>query len=91
MLPFALAVYAAASVLAFALYALDKHCATREARRIPESTLHLVELLGGFPGAFVAQRLLRHKTRKLRYQIVFWLIVAAHSCGWLLWLRARAS
>jgi len=40
--------------------------------------LHLLELLGGWPGAFLAQRRLRHKCSKRRYQFVFWLIVLAY-------------
>ncbi len=46
--------------------------------RIPESTLHLFELAGGWPGAFVAQRALRHKTAKTSYQFVFWVIILLH-------------
>lgn len=68
----------AVSLVAFVLYHIDKHRAETGARRIPEMTLHLAELLGGWPGAFLAQRFLRHKSVKLRYQIVFWLIVALH-------------
>ena len=33
--------------------------------RIREGTLHLVEALGGWPGAFLAQQTMRHKTVKL--------------------------
>ena len=44
-------------------------------RRIPEQTLHLLEILGGWPAAFLAQRVLRHKSSKVSYQIAFWLIV----------------
>lgn len=56
----------------------DKRAAERGARRWPESTLHLLELLGGWPGSLMAQRLFRHKTRKLSYQILFWLCVIAN-------------
>ncbi|UWX04498.1 DUF1294 domain-containing protein [Pseudoxanthomonas sp. NC8] len=58
--------------VAWIAYALDKHAAQRGRRRIPESTLHLLELAGGWPGAFVAQRMLHHKTRKRSYRIAFW-------------------
>jgi uncharacterized membrane protein YsdA (DUF1294 family) len=37
--------------------------------------LHLFELIGGWPGAFVAQRHLRHKCSKAAYLVIFWLIV----------------
>jgi uncharacterized membrane protein YsdA (DUF1294 family) len=66
------------SLVAFTLYWLDKSRAESGGRRLPETTLHLTEFLGGWPGAFLAQRFLRHKSVKLRYQIVFWLIVALH-------------
>jgi uncharacterized membrane protein YsdA (DUF1294 family) len=37
-----------------------------------------LELAGGWPGAFLAQRRLRHKCSKVSYQITFWLIVSLH-------------
>lgn len=80
-------IYGAASVCALGLYALDKERARRGGRRIPEATLHLVELLGGWPGAYVGQQVYRHKTKKPSYQLVFWLIVALHLAGWLWYLR----
>jgi len=46
--------------------------------RIPEATLHFLELIGGWPGAFVAQRRLRHKCSKRSYQAVFWLVVGIY-------------
>lgn len=51
--------------------------------RIPEKGLHAIELLGGWPGALLAQQVFRHKTRKLSYQLWFWLIVAAHQAVWI--------
>jgi uncharacterized membrane protein YsdA (DUF1294 family) len=68
----------AVSTVTYFLYRHDKRQAQAEGWRTPESTLHLAELLGGWPGAFVAQRLLRHKSSKVSYQITFWLIVAAY-------------
>jgi len=66
------------SLTTFLLYWRDKRAAEARRWRTPEATLHLLELLGGWPAAFVAQRLFRHKTSKLSYQITFWAIVAAH-------------
>lgn len=84
----------AISLLAFAVYAFDKRRAVKAAERTPESFLHLLELLGGWPGAFLAQRLLRHKSAKISYQFVFWLIVLGYqvvAADWLLgWPMARA-
>ena len=91
--PLVLIGYAVASVITFFVYGLDKRAARRGGWRTPEATLHLLELLGGFPGAFLAQRLFRHKTRKFGYRIVFWLIVGLHLAGWVgwFWLRSRGS
>lgn len=66
------------SLVTYGVYAWDKRKAQAGLWRIPESTLHLLELAGGWPAAFVAQRLLRHKIVKVSYQVVFWLIVVAH-------------
>ena len=63
------------SLVAYWLYAVDKRRALAQQWRISESSLHLVELIGGWPGAFVAQRRLRHKCSKRSYQAIFWMIV----------------
>jgi uncharacterized membrane protein YsdA (DUF1294 family) len=82
-------VYGAMSVVAFQAYLVDKRAAVRDRRRIPEITLHLLELLGGWPGALLAQRLIRHKNAKLSYQAVFWVIVMIHVAGWIMvWKQA---
>ena len=65
-----------ASGVTFLVYAFDKSAARKGARRTPESTLHLLSLIGGWPGAFAAQRILRHKSRKASFRFVFWLTVA---------------
>ena len=75
--------YAVASVLAFGLYWYDKQQARTGQWRTPENVLHGVELLGGWPGALVAQQVFRHKTRKVSYQVFFWLIVALHQVIWI--------
>ena len=74
-----LALYAVAiSALTYWVYAVDKRRAEQGEWRIPEANLHLLELLGGWPGAFLAQRRLRHKCSKGSYQVMFWLIVLAY-------------
>lgn len=84
----ALGFYALACPITFAVYLWDKKQAIAGGRRIPERTLHLLELFGGWPAAFTAQRVIRHKNRKVRYQVVFWGIVAVHVVFWMrsLWL-----
>lgn len=56
--------YVVASVMALVTYALDKSAAMKGRWRTQESTLHLLALLGGWPGAWISQLLFRHKTRK---------------------------
>jgi uncharacterized membrane protein YsdA (DUF1294 family) len=80
--------YLAMSAVAFAAYRIDKSRAVRGDRRIPEATLHVIELLGGWPGAWIAQRVFRHKWRKTRYLLVFWGIAAIHVVAWAWWLAA---
>ncbi|RMP11723.1 Integral membrane protein [Pseudomonas syringae pv. persicae] len=74
------------SLLAFVLYRHDKRQAGNGGQRTPENVLHATELLGGWPGALLAQQVFRHKTRKVPFQVVFWLIVLAHQALWLDWL-----
>ncbi len=84
----ALLAYPVFSLAAFLFYARDKLSAIRGTWRIPESTLHLIELLGGWPGAYVSQQSMRHKTVKEGYQVVFWVIVSFHLGFWALWIFA---
>ena len=78
-----LAAYGIVSVLAFFLYWSDKRKARTDTWRTPENVLHAVELAGGWPGALVAQQVFRHKTRKVSYQVLFWVIVLLHQVFWL--------
>ncbi|GGM08616.1 DUF1294 domain-containing protein [Pseudomonas asuensis] len=80
---FPLALYGGASLLAVLFYWHDKHSALKNQRRIPENTLHLLELAGGWPGGLIAQQVFRHKTRKVSYQAAFWIIVLLHQALWI--------
>ena len=66
------------SLFTFMAYRSDKRRAEAGEWRIPESMLHMAELAGGWPGAFLAQRMFRHKTAKISYQVQFWIIVLAY-------------
>jgi uncharacterized membrane protein YsdA (DUF1294 family) len=66
------------NAMTFGANAWDKRRAETGGWRVPEAQLHLMELIGGWPGAWMAQRCLRHKTSKASYRFVFWLIVFAH-------------
>lgn len=66
------AAYAAASGVTFIAYAIDKSAAEGNRWRTPESTLHLLALLGGWPGALLAQQFFRHKSSKAEFLAAFW-------------------
>ena len=70
--------YAGASALCFAFYAIDKSAARAGRGRISESMLLSLGFVGGWPGAIVAQQLFRHKTAKRAFRIRFWLSVVAN-------------
>lgn len=61
----------------FAIFAQDKRAAERGDRRVPESTLLGLCLIGGTPGAFAARALYRHKTRKQPFTTWLWMIAGA--------------
>ncbi len=77
--------YAIMSVIAFLMYAKDKNAAEWGKWRTAESTLHTLSLLGGWPGAKIAQSFLRHKSKKISFRITYWVTVVAN-CGTLYWL-----
>lgn len=83
--PVALFAYPIASLAVFFAYARDKLKAIEGAWRIPESSLHLLEFLGGWPGAYIAQQTMRHKTIKFSYQVTYWAIVCIHVAFWVAW------
>ncbi|MCG8599785.1 MAG: DUF1294 domain-containing protein [Verrucomicrobiales bacterium] len=78
-------------------YSADKSRAKAGEWRISESRMLIWDLLGGWPGGFLAQKHLRHKTVKRSYQACFWGIVALYQLGaldylneWVLIKRAVA-
>jgi uncharacterized membrane protein YsdA (DUF1294 family)/cold shock CspA family protein len=70
-----LALYYGGSIVTYRCYSRDKTAAQNLGWRIPESTLHLMSLIGGWPGALIAQVLLRHKTRKSSFLVGYWFTV----------------
>ncbi len=72
---FLLLLYCVMSILSIVLYGLDKKAAIASRRRIRENTLHIISLLGGWPGALYARQYFRHKTRKISFRIQFWITV----------------
>lgn len=80
------AFYIAASVMTFIAYALDKSAAQSGRWRTKESTLHLFSIIGGWPGAYIAQNKLRHKSSKVAFKRAYWITVLLNLAG-LFWLH----
>jgi uncharacterized membrane protein YsdA (DUF1294 family)/cold shock CspA family protein len=83
--PWILAIYMVASLITFMMYAADKSAARNGSWRTQESTLHLLSLAGGWPGALLAQQKLRHKSKKQSFRSVFRVTVGLN-CGVFVWL-----
>lgn len=79
------------SAVTFYLYWRDKFAAQRGAWRLPESVLHAASLTGGWPGAWLAQRLLRHKSAKATFRQVYWGTVVLHWLALGLWLYSTPA
>jgi uncharacterized membrane protein YsdA (DUF1294 family) len=81
------------SLLCFLAYAKDKSAARSGGWRTKESTLLMLGLLCGWPGAVLAQQLLRHKSTKTSFQIAFWVTVVLNVAGFLVlsWALAQKA
>jgi uncharacterized membrane protein YsdA (DUF1294 family) len=82
------ALYLPMSVVTALVYRVDKLRARAAGagaavRRVPERTLHLLELCGGWPGALWARGHFRHKTRDRAFAAWFWAIGLAHALAWV--------
>jgi uncharacterized membrane protein YsdA (DUF1294 family)/cold shock CspA family protein len=78
--------YVLASIVTYLAYADDKRAAQTSGWRTKEGTLLLLGLVGGWPGGLIAQYRFRHKTKKVSFQVAYWLTVGLN-CGGLLWLH----
>ncbi|WP_437187378.1 DUF1294 domain-containing protein [Planctomicrobium sp. SH668] len=68
---FVVVLYGVLTVVTFCAYFIDKKAAQWDRRRISESYLHLLSLFGGWPGAYLGQRYLRHKSAKSSFRLMF--------------------
>lgn len=84
--PIALGVLLLLSLLTFAVYGFDKNAAQAGRWRTAENTLHLLSLAGGWPGAWVAQRLFHHKVRKTSFMAGYWATVLVHMAAVGAWV-----
>jgi len=80
-----LTVYVLLSIFTFAIYALDKSAAKKGKWRTSENTLHFFALIGGWPGALIAQNQLRHKSQKQPFKTILWMTIVLN-CSAFIWL-----
>lgn len=81
--PWVATAYLGASLVAFVAYAIDKSAARHSQWRTPEATLHWLSLACGWPGALLAQQLLRHKSSKQGFVSKYWVTVIANVSGFI--------
>lgn len=86
--PIILGVYAVMSAVTFTAFALDKRRAQRGEWRIPEKTLLMLALACGWPGAMLAMKRVRHKTKTPKFTVGVPMIAAVHvvAWGWVGWM-----
>lgn len=63
------------NMLTLVMYGADKMAARKGMRRVPEATLLVFGVTGGWPGAIVGQQLFRHKTQKQPFKTYFFLSI----------------
>ena len=80
------------NLAAFYMYWRDKEAAINDTRRTPEEWLHGLAVVGGWPGAWFAQQIFRHKTSKQPFRLVYWVTVGVNVLallGWIVWPTLR--
>ena len=85
--PWMLGAAAAINLITFLAYAMDKSAAQNGQWRTKESHLHMLSLAGGWPGAWLAQQWLRHKSSKVEFRTVYWATVVLHCSALLAWVK----
>ncbi len=72
--------YIIISLVTFLIYGWDKSAAKKNHWRTPENNLHFLSLIGGWPGALIAQIFFRHKSKKQPFRMIFWLTSVVNIC-----------
>lgn len=70
--------YALLSVITYVVYRSDKSAAVQREWRTSEQVLHGLSVVGGWPGALIAQRWLRHKSKKASFLLAFAMTVVVN-------------
>lgn len=76
------------SFIAVVLTVYDKKASKKGRRRVRERTLLLVSALGGSAAMFITMRLIRHKTRHMKFMVGIPVIAALQTAAFVL-CRAR--
>ena len=79
-----------ANLFSFLAYAIGTQAASVKRRHMPETFLHLLSLLGGWPAAGLAQAIVRYRSRNPSFATLYWCTVTLHLAvlmGWLFWLE----
>jgi len=79
------------SILTFIVYFIDKRAAIKNKYRISENTLHLLSFLGGWPGALLAQNILRHKSVKQPFKVILWITIFLNCILFLYFIIPNSS
>ncbi|MGL6313946.1 DUF1294 domain-containing protein [Vibrio sp. WXL103] len=82
--------YLLMSIFTYLMFAWDKQAAQRGNWRTSENTLHMLSLLGGWPGALLAQFVLRHKSKKQPFKFILWCTIILN-IGIFLWLLSESG
>ncbi|EGR3414133.1 DUF1294 domain-containing protein [Vibrio parahaemolyticus] len=82
--------YLVLSIFTYFMFAWDKQAAQNGSWRTSESTLHTLSLVGGWPGALLAQFQLRHKSRKQPFKFILWITIFINIGGFV-WLLSESG
>ncbi|MFC1598248.1 DUF1294 domain-containing protein [Patescibacteria group bacterium] len=73
--------FAAINLITFFVYGFDKWMARAGAWRVSEAALWVLALIGGSVGALVGMNFFRHKTQKISFQFILFLIILLHAAA----------
>jgi uncharacterized membrane protein YsdA (DUF1294 family) len=86
-----LAAAIAYNLFVFGVYAWDKRAAATDGWRVRERTLIALAVAGGGAGAFLCQRLFRHKTRKPPFRLLLPILFGLQTAAMLMVLPSVAK
>lgn len=81
--PLPLISYSIMSTVCFFMIKIDKRRAEDGRWRIPDDSMHLAQLLWGWPGTLIAQKIYFHKARKKTFQGTLNFIIFIHIIFWV--------